>query len=236
MQFKSIGEKVDLSKKIKDVKTDYENDKRSLPSCLFRLKYFFIIPALIFSFIGSVIVFLTSLSFKIAGFSNIVALIPIIIFLLLIALLYVVYLIINKRVTENLIKINVEKLNKLLPDSNFSSALKTLEENNIIKDGNLIICSSFMIDTVFVPIKNCVAVFDCELLSGDLNVYFKLYEQPGYEYLLRLDIDENILAYFSENSQIISNLDEFKLFCDDKYKFVRLIFKRKSLEKINDYN
>lgn len=231
MQFKSIGEKVDLSKKIKNVKTDYENDKRSLPSCLFKLKYFFIIPALLFSFIGSVITFFLSLSLKIAGYSNIVALIPILIFLFLIALLCVIYLIINKKVTENLIKINVEKLNKLLPNSNYSSALKTLEENNIIKDGNLIICSSFMIDTVFVPLKNCVAVFDCELSSGNLNAYFKLYEQPGCEYLLRLDIDENILAYFSENSHIISNLDEFRLFCDDKYKFVRLFFKYKSVEK-----
>jgi len=180
---------------------------------------------------GALVVIILAIILFFTTESEIIPIIPIIVWGISVIPLLVLFVIHSKKMSLRLLQDKSNEFDKKYKTIDYKKATEKLEDKMLIKD------NTFYYDDMSINLEDCLVYFYAKTLSGaySFSLLFYKKEEPISDALLVLDLDNSLITYFANNTYLIYNQSAFLLFANDKKEFLRLLLKYNNQKKIDDY-
>lgn len=206
-------------------------EKENMPSYQYDFLYKRLLPGMIYVVGGALVVIILSIVLFFTTESNIIPIIPIIVWGISVIPLLVLFIIHSKKMSLRLLQDKSNEFEKKYKAIDYKKAIAKLEDKLLIKDNTL------YYDEESIKLEDCIVYFYAKTFSGaySFSLLFYKKEEPISDALLVLDLDNNLITYFVNNIYLVYNQTAFSLFANDKKEFLRILFKYNDQKKIDDY-
>ena len=206
-------------------------EKEYMPSYQYDFLYKRLLPGIIYVVGGALVVIILAIILFFTTESEIIPIIPIIVWGISVIPLLVLFVIHSKKMSLRLLQDKTNEFDKKYKTIDYKKATEKLEDKMLIKDNTL------YYDDMCINLEDCLVYFYAKTLSGaySFSLLFYKKEEPISDALLVLDLDNSLITYFVNNTYLIYNQSAFLLFANDKKEFLRLLLKYNNQKKIDDY-
>lgn len=206
-------------------------EKENMPSYQYDFLYKRLLPGMIYVVGGALVVIFLAIILFFTTESEIIPIIPIIVWGISVIPLLVLFVIHSKKMSLRLLQDKSNEFDKKYKTIDYKKATEKLEDKMLIKDNTL------YYDDMSIYLEDCLVYFYAKTLSGaySFSLLFYKKEEPISDALLVLDLDNSLITYFANNTYLIYNQSAFLLFANDKKEFLRLLLKYNNQKKIDDY-
>lgn len=206
-------------------------EKENMPSYQYDFLYKRLLPGMIYVVGGALVVIILAIILFFTTESEIIPIIPIIVWGISVIPLLVLFVIHSKKMSLRLLQDKSNEFDKKYKTIDYKKATEKLEDKMLIKDNTL------YYDDMSIYLEDCLVYFYAKTLSGaySFSLLFYKKEEPISDAFLVLDLDNSLITYFANNTYLIYNQSAFLLFANDKKEFLRLLLKYNNQKKIDDY-
>ena len=210
----------------KEIKEKVEKEKRNLPEYQFKFLYHKVIPGIFFVIFGGILALALNVLFTFIFKSEIIGLIPSIIYFFVTIVLLIFFVIYNKKYSNMLLDDKTKEFDLKYKLIDYDVAALKLKDDNIINE-----------DTIFVNnqtylLKDLYFFMYSKTLSGVYYFRLNIHKKDNNNFIGYVDLDQNLCSYFSKHIDFIVNSDMFELFLRDRRTFLKYLHKYNDIKKM----
>lgn len=202
-------------------------EKKNMPDYQYKFLYHRVMPGFIFVLGGAVVVLVLGMILYFITRSEIIPFIPLIIWGLTTIVLYVLFIIYNKKYSKRLLIDKTKEFEKEFKLIEYNKAIEKLEKKKIIINDKLLIGKELY------NLNDCNIFFFCKTLSGIYYFRIEVYRKIDNQLLSMLELDNCLCTYFSNKVHLIQNYELFELFLNNKKFFLEYLYKYNDVKKMN---
>ena len=206
-------------------------EKENMPSYQYNFLYKRFLPGMIYVIGGALVVIILSIILFFTTESEIIPIIPVIVWGISVIPLLVLFVIYPKKISHRLLQDKTIEFEKKYKTIDYKKASEKLEDRMLIKNNTL------YYGDMSINLEDCLVYFYAKTLSGvySFSLLFYKKEDPINDAILILDLDNSLMTYFIKNTYLVYNQSAFLLFANDKKEFLRILLKYNDQKKIDDY-